>query len=202
MRLAAHEQVGAVYLAHRHTLAALYGASVRTNVFLARARDYSSARAAVLFDDAIPAAVYDGLLAAVREAAPITERYLDLRRQALGLEQLAMYDLFVPLVPASERPYTYQEAVDLVLEALHPLGERYVTDLAGGLRGGWVDVHERRGKRGGAYAWGVYRKPPASCSIGTARFPMSMGWPMRRAMPCTASPPMPPSPTRRRATRS
>ena len=160
VRRAAHEQVGAAYLAHRHTLAALYGASVRTDVFLARVRGYPSARAAGLFDDAISERVYDGLLTAVREAAPLTERYLDLRRRVLGLDELVMYDLFVPLVPASERQYPYGDAVDLVLDALHPLGEHYVFQLGAGLRGGWVDVNERRGKRGGAYAWGVYREAP------------------------------------------
>ncbi len=160
VRRGAQEAMSGAYLAHRNTLAALHGASVRKDAYLARVRRYPSAREAALFDDNIPAAVYDSLIAAVREAEPVLARSLELRRRVLGLEKLAIYDLQVPLSPEPERRYGYREAVEVVLGGLAPLGERYVGDLRAGFGARWVDVHETKGKRSGAYSWGVYGAPP------------------------------------------
>jgi len=160
LRRAAWEGLMGAYLAHRHTLAALHGASVRKDVFAARVRGYATARQAALFEANIPEAVYDNLLAAVRAARPTIARYLELRRRILGVAQLTAYDLYVPLAPEPERRYAYQEATDVVLAGLRPLGEGYVGDLAGGFAARWVDVHETKGKRAGAYSWGIYGAPP------------------------------------------
>jgi oligoendopeptidase F len=148
------------YLDHQHTLAALHGASVRGDIFQAKVRGYSSAREAALFDDNVPIAVYDTLIAAVHNARPVLERYLEQRRRILGLDQLAAYDLVVPLSPEPERRYAYREGAKLVLDSLGLLGERYVADLRRGFEQRWVDVHETRGKRSGAYSWGAYAAPP------------------------------------------
>ncbi|MER3437053.1 MAG: oligoendopeptidase F, partial [Chloroflexota bacterium] len=160
VRRAAYEGLMRGYAAHRHTLAALYGASVRKDIFYARARAFSSAREAALFAHNIPPSVYDQLLVTVREAQPDIARYLQLRARLLGLERLAPYDLLVPLAPVPERRYSIPEAQQMVLSALAPLGEAYVRELAAGFAARWVDWHETKGKRSGAYSWGVYGAPP------------------------------------------
>jgi oligoendopeptidase F len=159
-RQRAYEAFTKAYLDHKHTLAALHGASVRGDVFQARVRNYPSAREAALFDDNVPAAVYDTLIASVRAARPVFERYMTLRRNLLGLDTLTPYDLLVPLSPEPEAKHEYRAGADLVLGGLDLLGEEYVSDLRAGFRGRWVDVHETRGKRSGAYSWGAYSAPP------------------------------------------
>jgi oligoendopeptidase F len=160
VRRATQEAFVAPYLAHDHTLAALYAASVRGDVFDARVRRHATAREDALFGNNVPVAVYDTLVGAVREAAPVVGRYYDLRRRVLGLDELKIYDLQVPLSPEPERRYPYREAVDIVLSGLDPLGERYVADLRAGFASRWVDVHETKGKRSGAYSSGAYGSPP------------------------------------------
>ena len=133
---------------------------MRSDAFQARVRNFTSARAAALFDDNVPASVYDSLLAATRAAAPAIERYLNLRKRLLGIDELRIFDLYVPLAPSPEQTYSYDEAVQLVLDGLGALGARYVEALNGGFRDRWVDVRETKGKRSGAYSWGVYGLPP------------------------------------------
>ena len=160
VRRSAHDAFSAAYLAHRYTLAALHGASVRKDAFQAKVRRYPSARQAALFDNNIPESVYDSLIAAVREARPVLERYLALRRRALGVDPLALYDLYVPLSPEPEQRYEYRDAVNIVLGGVGLLGERYVGDLRAGFDNRWVDVYETRNKRSGAYSSGAYGAPP------------------------------------------
>jgi oligoendopeptidase F len=138
----------------------LHGGSVRKDVYYAKVRHYPSARAAALFDDDIPESVYDNLVAAVAEARPALARFLDLRRRLLGLDELALYDLYVPLAPTPERRYPYREAIEVVLGGVRHLGERYVADLRAGFDARWVDVYETKGKRSGAYSWGMYGAAP------------------------------------------
>jgi oligoendopeptidase F len=159
-RRRSYEAFTQAYLNHRFALAALHGASVRGDNFQARVRNYPSAREEALFDENVPTDVYDTLIASVRKARPILERYLELRRKVLGVDALAAYDLVVPLSPQPERRFDYREAVELVLDGVSPLGERYVADLGAGFAQRWVDVHETRGKRSGAYSWGAYGAPP------------------------------------------
>lgn len=160
VRREASEAFMAAYLDHKHTLAALHGASVRKDAYYAKARRHESARAAALFGSNIPASVYDSLIAAVEQARPVLARYLELRRQILGVDQLESYDLQVPLSEEPERTYDYREAVEIVLAGLAPLGEQYVADLRRGFDQRWVDVYETKGKRSGAYSWGAYGSPP------------------------------------------
>ena len=160
VRREAHEVYTKAYLDHSYTLASLHGSSVRKDVASARIRGYESARQAALFGDNVPESVYDGLIEAIRAGGSILERYLDLRRRALGLDQLERYDLRVPLAPEPERRYTYQQGAELVLAGVGALGDRYVSDLRQGFASRWVDVHETKGKRSGAYSWGTYGAPP------------------------------------------
>ncbi|MGN6031897.1 MAG: oligoendopeptidase F [Thermomicrobiales bacterium] len=160
VRKNAHLAYTQAYLDHGYTLASLYGSSVRKDVVGARIRGYESARQAALFDDNLPDSVYDGLIETVRGGTDILQRYLDLRRRALGVDQLERYDLRVPLAPEPPLRYSYREGVDVVLGGVSALGERYVSDLRGGFDSRWVDVHETKGKRSGAYSWGTYGAPP------------------------------------------
>jgi len=160
VRRRAWEALSSQYLAHKNTLATLHASSVRSDAFQARVRNFASAREAALFDDNVPAAVYDSLLSATRAAAPAIERYLNLRKRILGLDELRIYDLYVPLAPSPEQKYGYDEGVQLVLAGVKALGDRYTGALRTGFDDRWVDVHETKGKRSGAYSWGVYGLPP------------------------------------------
>jgi oligoendopeptidase F len=159
-RLAA-EKFAKPYVDHTYTLASLHGSSVRKDVVSASLRGYESAQQQALFDDNIPVSVYSNLTTTVRESAlPVMARYLELRRRALGVDELKRYDLRVPLAPESRKKYSYRDAVEIVLSGLDALGEHYVNDLREGFNSRWVDVHETKGKRSGAYSWGAYGAPP------------------------------------------
>ena len=161
VRAAASEAFHKPYLGHTYTFASLFANNVKGDVAGARIRGHESARAAALFANNIPVSVYDTLVQTVREqATPVVGRYLDLRKRALGLDELRSYDTRVPLAPESKVTYSFQQGVDIVLDGLGALGEQYVSDLRDGFGSRWVDVHETKGKRSGAYSWGAYGAPP------------------------------------------
>src|SRR6266480_404798 len=161
LRKRAFHQFYSEFRDHQYTLAASLAYAVKADVFHARARHYSSALEATLFPDDMPVAVYDGLIQAVRANLKPLFRYFDLRRRALGLGELHHYDTYVPLVPEIETRFTFDQAAEMVLSALEPLGKEYVSVLAEGLRTGrWCDRYENRGKRSGAFSSGSYQGPP------------------------------------------
>jgi oligoendopeptidase F len=145
---------------NRNTIAAALDGTVKAHVFGAKARRFPSALAAALFDDNVDLSVYEALISAVHGAFPAFYRYIDLRKQLLGLEKLHMYDVYASAVPEVEMSYSYDEAVDLVCEALHPLGAEYIDTMREGLFSGWVDRYENAGKRSGAYSSGCYDSMP------------------------------------------
>ncbi len=149
-----------VYDAHKHSLASLYAGSVKTDKYQAQVRKYPSARAQALFPDKVPEAVYDNLVKTVNENLPVLHDYYELRAKALGLKELRHYDVYVPLVPEAKSRHSYEEAVDIVIDALAPLGEEYTKTLKSGLLGGWVDRYENKGKRSGAFSAGSYSGKP------------------------------------------
>src|SRR5436190_6978611 len=160
LRKRAFHQFYAEFQDHQYTLAASLAYSVKSDVFRARARRYSSALEAALFPDDVPVTVYDGLIESVRANLKPLFRYLELRRRALGLRELHHYDTYVPLVPEIETRTSFDQAVEMVLAALAPLGKEYVDALAEGLRGRWCDRYETKGKRSGAFSSGSYGAPP------------------------------------------
>src|SRR5438093_3255310 len=160
LRKRAFLQFYAEFQDHQYTLAASLAYSVKADVFRARARQYSSALEAALFPDDVPVAVYDGLISTVRANLKPLFRYFDLRRRALGLSELHHYDTYVPLVPEIETRFTFDQAAEMVLAAVAPLGKKYVDVLADGLRSRWCDRYETRGKRSGAFSSGSYGTPP------------------------------------------
>ena len=160
LRRTAYHQFLAEYAAHRHTLASLYNGSVQLDVFRARARKHPSALEASLFNDRVPAAVYHQLIAAVRAGLPAVHRYFELRRRVLELDEIRIYDLRAPLVPDVRTRYSYDDAVAVVAEAVRPLGADYAATLEAGLRNGWVDRYENKGKKSGAFCAGPYDADP------------------------------------------
>ena len=160
VRQRAFTQFYAEFEDHQFTLAAALSYSVKSDVFRARARNYSSALEASLFQDDVPVSVYDGLIETVRRGVPILVRYYELRRRVLGLDQLHSYDTYVPLVADIETRISFDEAIDKVVTSLAPLGREYVDVLRNGLRGRWCDRYETKGKRSGAFSSGSYGAPP------------------------------------------
>jgi oligoendopeptidase F len=141
----------------RNTLAATYAAQVKTDVFHTRARKYGSCIERALAGSNIPVSVYDNLVSTVHANLPLLQRYLELRKRILGVEQLEWYDLYLPLVDGVNDNIAYADAQETVLAALAPLGEEYVSALRDGFKSRWIDVVETKGKRSGAYhsgAWG------------------------------------------------
>lgn len=160
IRQQAFQNLYSVYLAQKNTLAATYAASVKSDVFFAEARSYDSAMEMALADDNIPLSVYDTLIDTVHQNLPLLHRYVSLRKRELGVDELHMYDLYVPLVPDADIKIPYAEAKKTVTEALAVMGEAYGKALTHGMESGWIDVYENKGKRGGAYSWGSYGVHP------------------------------------------
>jgi len=160
VRREAFETLYATYAKQRNTLGALLGASVQRDWFYAASRRYGSTLQMALDADNVPVSVYENLIAAVRANLPALHRYLRLRRRALGLERLHMYDLYVPIVEQPEAHIPYDEALRTVQRGIAPLGDDYVRRYREGVSSGWVDVYENQGKTGGAYSWGVYGVHP------------------------------------------
>ncbi|MDL2234761.1 oligoendopeptidase F [Christensenellaceae bacterium OttesenSCG-928-L17] len=160
VRKGAYEALYAAYTALKNTLSASYGASVKTDVFYARARKYPSALESALYDSNVPVRVYDSLIDAVESRLPTLGKYLELRRRALHVEQLHMYDLYTPIVADIPVYMHYEDAKALVKRALLPLGDDYARMLEHAYNDGWIDVCENRGKTTGAYSWGAYGTHP------------------------------------------
>jgi oligoendopeptidase F len=158
-RDAFHAFVGA-YRGVVNTLAANLDAALKSHVFYAQARRFPGTLEAALHPNAVPPEVYHALLETVTEHQERIHRFAALKRRVLGLDILREYDLYVPLFPAGEFKFSYEEACERVLEALAPLGPAYVGIVREGIDGGWIDVHENRGKRSGAYSSGVYDTQP------------------------------------------
>ncbi|RIK45482.1 MAG: oligoendopeptidase F, partial [Chloroflexi bacterium] len=160
VRKAAFEGMHAPYIAHRNTIAATYAASVKTDAFFAAAHKYNSALEATLYPNNIPVAVYDNLVSTVNKHLPVLHRYIALRKKVLGLDRLAVYDLYVPIVEDVDKEYSFEQGVEITLRGLAPLGDTYRHDLRAGLDSRWVDIYENRGKTSGAYSWGVHGVHP------------------------------------------
>jgi oligoendopeptidase F len=148
------------YQDHKHTLAATLAHSIKKDFFYSRARNFESCRVSALFNDNIPEAVYDNLIATVKANLAPLFKYLGFRQSVLGLEELHFYDTYVPIIADVHFHMPYDEAVGVCVRAVQPLGDEYARILKDGLLSGWVDRYENRGKRSGAYSSGCYDSPP------------------------------------------
>ncbi|MBH0228799.1 oligoendopeptidase F [Halobacillus yeomjeoni] len=144
----------------KNTFASTLSGHVKKNNFNASVRNYDRARQAKLDSNNIPETVYDNLVEAVNERLPLLHRYIELRKEVLGLDEVHMYDIYTPLVKDAEMEISYDEAKELVLESLSPLGEDYVDTVKEGFENRWIDVEENKGKRSGAYSSGHYGTNP------------------------------------------
>lgn len=160
VRQEAWEALTGTYGQYRNTLASTLAGSIRSSIFFAQVRNYSSSLEAALAPDNLPEGVYHSLIQAVNDNLPLLHRYMALRKRVMGVDELQMWDRYVPLIPEVDYRVPYDEAVKTLLAALEPLGPDYVEAARQGLASRWVDVYETEGKRSGAYSWGSYTTKP------------------------------------------
>jgi oligoendopeptidase F len=160
VRKEAFESLHSTYLKQRNTIATTLSSQIKGDIFYTRQRGYGSCRERALALYNIPISVYDNLVATVSEHIHLLDRYMRLRKRVLQLDELHMYDLYVPIVKETADEISYPEASDTVLAALAPLGKSYTSTLKRAFKERWIDVYETPGKRGGAYSGGAYATRP------------------------------------------
>ena len=157
VRQAAFDALYTTYSSYKNTLASLFSGNVKQFGFFSNVRHFESPLHMALSENNIPVAVYHNLIETVnRHLTPLHE-YMTLRKETLELDELHMYDLFVPMVKDFNKEITFDEAI--VLKALAPLGEDYLRVVRSAFDEGWIDKYENEGKRSGAYSWGTYGAP-------------------------------------------
>jgi oligoendopeptidase F len=144
------------YMKYKNTLAQSLASQVDANIFYAKTKKYKSALEASIFYENIPVELYENLIKMINENLPVLHRYLQLKREILGLTDLRYYDLYAPVSGGIQDTYSYEEAIKIAEETLKPMGEEYVKVAVGALKpgSGWVDVFPNKGKRSGAYMTG------------------------------------------------
>jgi len=160
VRKAAFEALHNTYKEMINTLSATTAANVKANIFIKNQRKFKSSLEASLFADNIPTKVYDNLINTVHQRLDLMHRYVGLRKKVLKLDEIHMYDLYVPLIKGYDKSVNYDEAKQMVIDGLAPMGDEYISILKEGFNSGWIDVYENRGKTGGAYSWGTYGTHP------------------------------------------
>ena len=148
------------YRKNGNTITAIFNSHLKQERFNAKMINYPSVRAIHLDDGNIPESVYDNLIESVHKHLPALHRYMAIRKQLLGVEELHMYDIYVPVVEETDKQYGYEEAKALVKAAIAPMGEEYTFVCSEGMDHDWVDVYENENKRSGAYSWGAYGTHP------------------------------------------
>ncbi|MCA1056732.1 oligoendopeptidase F [Rossellomorea aquimaris] len=160
VREEAFKKVYETYGKFENTFASTLSGTVKKDNFVARVRNYDSARHAALANNNIPEQVYDNLVETVNKNLHLLQRYVSLRKKVLELDEVHMYDLYTPLVKEVKMEVGYEEAKDMILKGLQPLGDDYAKVLQEGFDNRWVDVVENKGKRSGAYSSGAYGTNP------------------------------------------
>ena len=154
LRESAFKQLYSRFGEFRNTSAAILTSQVKNLQFFSSSRKYASSLEAALAENEIPVKVYNNLIDAVHQNFPAFYKYVDLRKRVMGLDELHFWDVYTPLVDDVDMKFTYEEACDLIVKALAPMGEEYVGLVKKGLESRWVDVYETPGKRSGAYSAG------------------------------------------------
>ena len=160
VREAAFKAVYKTYGQFKNTFASTLAGNVKAHNANAKIRNYTSARHAALSNNFIPEKVYDQLISTIHDFLPSLHRYIALRKQVLGLDELHMYDLFTPLVKEVKMEVPYEEAKKTMVASFAPLGKEYQDIVQKGLDSRWVDVLENKGKRSGAYSSGTFGTNP------------------------------------------
>ena len=154
VREAAFKSMFGTFEQFSNTIASTFTANIKQAMFFAKARGYSSTRAMYLAGSNVPETVYDNLIECVHEALPSMYRYVALRKKMLGVDELHMYDVYVPIVPECKMKVPFDQAKETILKALEPMGEEYLAALKEGFDNRWIDACENAGKRSGAYCSG------------------------------------------------
>lgn len=149
-----------VYGAHINTIASLMQSEVKKNVFYSRVRKHASSREAALFENNIPVSVPDKLIEAVNANLETFYKYMRLRKRVLGVDALHLYDIYTPIISKVDFKIEYDEAKEMVTNALSVLGDDYQNNIKSAFSERWIDVFETEGKRSGAYSWGTYDSKP------------------------------------------
>ncbi|MBQ6435309.1 MAG: oligoendopeptidase F [Synergistaceae bacterium] len=149
------------YEKYKNSIAALYSGSVKGDVFYSRTRKYKNSLDMALFGENVPEDVYNHVVETAKNYSPkLMHRLISLRKKILGLDDFHFYDLNAPISNEPETDIKFDEAVDIALKALEPLGDEYITDFKNGISERWIDIYENKGKRKGAYSWGSYGTKP------------------------------------------
>ncbi|WP_238882377.1 oligoendopeptidase F [Clostridium sp. YIM B02551] len=148
------------YKALENTLAASLSASIKNDIFSAKTRKYSSALEQALKPNDIPLDVYKNSVKTINENLSLLHRYIKLKKKLLKLDEMHMYDLYVPAIDVPKEHIEYEKGIEIIKKALNPLGEEYLGIFQEGIDNGWVDVYQNKGKRSGAYSWGSYDTMP------------------------------------------
>ena len=159
-RKEAYEKYYSAYRKILGTLAVTYAGNVKADIFFKEARGFESCIARAMFEEDVDKKVYDNLIDCVNKGTPLMHRYMEVRKKVMGLDTMYMYDIYPSLVEDAELKLSYEEAWELVLKGLSPLGEEYLSLLRKGRDEGWIDVCETAGKRSGAYSIGIYGNHP------------------------------------------
>ncbi|CEN85676.1 oligoendopeptidase F [Paeniclostridium sordellii] len=160
VRKDAFEAVYSTYEDYKNTFASTLYGGIKSEIFYSKMRNYKSAIESSLFQDDISVDVYYNLISAVDENLDTLNRYVDIRKKYLNIDEMHMYDLYVPITSNFDMKITYEEAQDIILKALKPLGEEYLSIVKRAFNERWIDVYENEGKQGGAYSWGSYDSSP------------------------------------------
>ncbi|CAI3538183.1 MAG: oligoendopeptidase F [Clostridium neonatale] len=160
VRKAAFEKLFSEYEKFKNTLATSLTASIKTFNFNSKVRKYESALEASLQPNNIPLDVYKNAVKVMNDNVSSLHRYVKIKKELLNLDEIHMYDLYVPIIETQKEKVEFNDGVKIVLEALKTLGEEYLDIFKGGINDGWIDIYENKGKRGGAYSWGGYDTMP------------------------------------------
>lgn len=160
VRKEAFDSLYSSYNNYKNTFASLLRGNVKGNFFVSNTRKYNSPLEMSLYNDNIDKKLYTSLIEKVHNNLDIMEEYMKVRKNILKLDEVHMYDVYAPLVNNISRSYTFEEARDLVLKALKPLGDQYISDLKGLFDSNCIDVYNNDNKRNGAYSWGCYDTLP------------------------------------------
>lgn len=147
------------YKKMKDTLSSVLYGNIKANFFISKQRGYKSPLEMYLYGENIPTSLYEKLIKEVSNRIDVSYKYIALRKKVLNLDEMHMYDIYVPLVKYDKK-YTYEEALDIVKEALKPLGDTYIKDLNNIIFSSCIDVYHNKNKQTGAYSWGCYDTLP------------------------------------------